>query len=130
MHDGTFQQLNSIADEGRLFPKALLGVCKDFESDMSAFTYMIAAEDTGLAETEGMEKFDVPPSTWAVFDSVGPLPGSIQTVWQHITSNFFSSEPYAHAPAPDIEVYLDGNTQATNYHCEVWIPVIEKLPDV
>lgn len=34
------------------------------------------------------------------------------------------SSGYEYADAPDIEVYFEGNQQAEDYQCEVWLPVV------
>jgi AraC family transcriptional regulator len=69
---------------------------------------------------------EIPASTWAVFESIGPMPGAIQKVWKRIFSEWFPATGYEHADAPELEVYLPGDPSDSNYKCEVWIPIINK----
>jgi AraC family transcriptional regulator len=108
---------------------AIMGVCmNDFDEATKAFTYLVGIErprDEGArnALPPGCAEIPVPGGTWAVFPSHGPLPGAIQEVWKRIYSEWFPTSGYEHAERPDLEVYPTGNTSATDYYCEVWLPV-------
>ncbi|GGD89570.1 GyrI-like domain-containing protein [Paenibacillus nasutitermitis] len=117
--DGTVSALEAVSPG-----KDLLGICSMLPGD-ELLTYIIAVESDS-APSEGYISMTIPSASWAVFPSVGPLPGAIQQVWQHIFGEWFSSTGYEHAQAPDIEVYGPGDTTAADYRCEVWIPVIAK----
>lgn len=117
--DGTVEKI------GRLNPtKPLLGVCmNDFDAEMKTFTYVIGVEK-GDASTEGLETFEIPASSWAVFESIGPMPQAIQKVWERIYSEWFPATGYEHAGLPELEVYpREGDNASENYYCEVWIPI-------
>ncbi len=106
--------------------KPMLGVCmNDFDKEMNTFTYLIAVESEDK-DTQGLEIHEVPASTWAVFESVGPMPTAIQDVWKRIYSEWFPATGYEHAGLPELEVYYEGDTSSENYSCEVWIPVKAK----
>ncbi len=90
---------------------------------MSEFTYMIAVEDRGGPLPEGMVRSGVPAATWAVFESVGPLPGALQYVTRRVFAEWFPSTGWQHDCAPELEVYSDGDLNAPDYRCELWIPV-------
>jgi hypothetical protein len=64
--------------------------------------------------------------TWAVFESVGPMPDAIQDVWRRIFSEWFPTNEYEHADGPELEVYEDGGMSSPDYKCWVWIPVVKK----
>jgi len=68
----------------------------------------------------------IPTATWAVFESIGPMPKAIQTVTVKIFKEWFPSTGYEHAAIPELEVYLPGNPDNQDYHCQVWIPIIKK----
>jgi len=103
----------------------ILGICmNDFCNE--EFTYMIAAEKPDGFKDKDMSEIEIPASTWAIFESVGPVPGSIQKVWERIFSEWFPSTGFEHADAPELEVYSKGNTDAEDYYCEVWIPIVKK----
>jgi AraC family transcriptional regulator len=103
----------------------ILGVCADFDTGMNEFTYAIATKSTA-APPDGFVGRAIPAATWAVFEAAGALPDSIQNVWKTIMSEFFEVGEYVHAPAPDLEVYPPGNPMASDYRCEVWVPVVRK----
>lgn len=89
------------------------------------FDYYIAVATNGK-KPEELEEYRVPACSWAVFESIGPLPGAMQTLQKRIVTEWLPSSGYDYADAPDIEVYFDGNQQAADYRCEVWLPVVKK----
>lgn len=118
--------LVKILNESSTPKDTTLGVCYDASQDQEDFSYMIGIEGDTIKGIEDYEVIEVPPCTWAVFDSIGPMPHAIQNVWGRIFSEWFPATKYEHAPAPELEVYLPGDPCAEDYKCEVWIPVIEK----
>lgn len=108
-------------------PLGLLGVCMDFNPTQEEFTYFIGAEKMdGNAVDGDFEKKVIPAATWAIFESVGPMPTAIQKVWDRIFSEWFPSTGYEHAIGPEMEVYPEGDPSDENYRCEVWIPIVKK----
>ena len=101
-------------------PCGLLGVstCMDGRD----FDYYIAVA-TDAPVPEGMAEYTVPAATWAMFECVGPMPQAVQQLQTRIVSEWLPASGYEYADAPDIEVYPEGNTQAADYRCEVWLPV-------
>ena len=119
--DGTNEKICSIDNR-----QNMLGICMDFEHDKEEFSYMIAIEDVNNSKDTGFETRKIPASTWAIFTSVGPMPHSIQKVWERIFQEWFPATGFEHADAPELEVYLPGDASAQDYKCEVWIPIIKK----
>lgn len=89
------------------------------------FDYYIAVATDG-EKPDGLEEYRVPACSWAVFESIGPLPGAIQTLQKRIVTEWLPSSGYDYADAPDIEIYYDGDQQSADYRCEVWLPVVKK----
>ena len=89
-------------------------------------TYMVGVEAGPEAIGDGLIGYTVPAATWAVFASVGPLPGAIQQTFVRIFQEWFPATGYEHAFAPELEMYTDGDTNADDYRCEVWIPIVKK----
>lgn len=104
----------------------ILGVCAEGNQQKNEFTYYIAVEKTTDKISPDLEVKEIPASTWAVFESVGPMPHAIQHVWKRIFSEWFPATGYEHAPAPEIEVYPEGDAYSEDYRAEIWIPVIKK----
>ncbi|WP_108669963.1 GyrI-like domain-containing protein [Peribacillus acanthi] len=119
--NGFCQNLTSTA--GAL---GVLGACMDFKMESGEFTYMIAAEKTEGNSSLNLEEREVPASTWAIFESIGPLPDAIQKVWHNIYTEWFPTSGYEHAIGPELEIYYPGNPSDEDYKSEVWIPVRQK----
>jgi AraC family transcriptional regulator len=119
--DGTSDKLSAISVDDRLY-----GVCLDMQANTEDFNYMIASKADPAATGEGFESRTIPASTWAIFQSVGPMPGAIQNVFSRIFQEWFPATGFEHSGAPELEVYPSGDTAAENYLCEVWIPIVKK----
>lgn len=102
----------------------LLGICMEFDHPNEEFTYFIGAKSDKTHDS--FEVKEIPSGTWAVFESVGPMPAAIQSVWQRIYSEWFPSTGYEHAGGPEFELYPPGNPSNENYRCEVWVPIKKK----
>ena len=120
--DGTAQTLCGMltGDMG------MMGICAEYEQNKDLFDYYMAVTYTGGTIPEGMETLEIPKFTWAVFESVGPMPDAIQDVWHRIFSEWFPTNEYEHADGPELEVYEDGDMSSPDYKCWVWIPVVKK----
>ncbi len=95
------------------------------ELGMDEFTYAIGVETTAKTVPPGFEVIHIPAATWAVFDSIGPMPDAIHDVTTRIFSEWFPSTGYEH-PTHELEVYLPGDTSSKDYHCQVWIHINKK----
>lgn len=104
-------------------PFGLLGVCTCM--DGKDFDYYIAVA-TDKETPADMVEYTVPECTWAIFECVGPMPSAIQNLQKRIVSEWLPTSGYEYANAPDIEVYFEGDQQADDYRCEVWLPVMKK----
>lgn len=104
----------------------VIGMCYDFKMEAEEFKYMIAVEGTKVDGLVSCTEVQIPALTWAIFESVGPMPNAIQEVTKKIFSEWFPATKYEHADGPELEVYLPGNSNAEDYRAEVWIPVVEK----
>jgi AraC family transcriptional regulator len=121
--DGSFARLASLVPGNSAIGVA--GVIAEFDAKGEDFTYLIAIETPAdrSALPEGSRDLPVPAATWAVFESRGPLPGSIQNTFMRIFSEWFPSSSWEHAEGPELEIYSQGDTHDPNYYSEVWIPV-------
>ncbi|MFC4775990.1 GyrI-like domain-containing protein [Paenibacillus sp. GCM10023252] len=105
----------------------ILGVCYNPEGNGERFSYAIAVEtDAAMLDNPTYEVVSIPEATWAVFTSIGPMPGAIQDVWNRIYQDWFPSTGYEQAAIPDFELYPPGDPSAPDYRCEVWIPIIRR----
>ena len=115
--DGTMPKLMSMINtevEGVLG----VSVCNNNED----WKYYIAVAST-LDTPEGMEEYEVPAATWAIFSGEG-TGTSIQDLEVRIVTEWLPTSGYEYGNAPDIEVYFNADPENMKY--EVWIPVVRK----
>lgn len=123
---GFCAQLEEMAEGNGVTGESKLGVCVDYVPETSEFTYFIGVEVTRGAVPAGMIEKQIPAATWAIFESVGPMPHSIQELSKRIYSEWFPATGYERAGEFDMEVYPPGNVDGQDYRCQVWIPVVRK----
>ncbi|MBO9130418.1 AraC family transcriptional regulator [Bacillus sp. 165] len=84
----------------------------------------------GVATTkecpDNLMQLEVPASTWAVFEAVGPFPGTLQDVWGRIYSEWFPSSNYEQIEGPEILWNENKDVTSPNFKSEIWIPVLKK----
>lgn len=84
----------------------------------------------GVATTEecpeGMAQLEVPASTWAVFEAVGPFPDTLQEVWGRIFAEWFPSSNFELNKGPEILWTEEKDITSPTVHSEIWIPIRPK----
>ncbi len=84
----------------------------------------------GVATTmecpDNLTQLQVPASTWAVFEAVGPFPDTLQNVWGRIYSEWFPSSNYELTVGPEILWNESKDVSSPNFRSEIWIPVLKK----
>ncbi|NLE25494.1 MAG: AraC family transcriptional regulator, partial [Clostridiaceae bacterium] len=81
---------------------------------------------TSSDETAGFDVLQIDACTWAVFESIGPFPETLQNVWGRIYSEWFPSSGYEAVEGPEILWNEGPDTESPNYRSEIWIPVKKK----
>lgn len=71
-------------------------------------------------------QLEVPASTWAVFESVGPFPDTLQNTWGRIYSEWFPFSNYEQAEGPEILWNEHSDINSPNFKSEIWIPILKK----
>ncbi|MCY9657292.1 AraC family transcriptional regulator [Paenibacillus chondroitinus] len=69
---------------------------------------------------------EVPASSWAVFEAVGPFPETLQQVWGRIYAEWFPSSSYEQVDGPEILWNESKEVTSPNFRSEIWIPVSKK----
>ncbi|MNO73605.1 Transposon Tn10 TetD protein [compost metagenome] len=81
----------------------------------------------GVATTrecpDHLTQLDVQASTWAVFESVGPFPDTLQNIWGRIYSEWFPSSSYEISEGPEILWNEHKDMSSPTYRSEIWVPV-------
>ncbi|ERJ11140.1 AraC family transcriptional regulator [Haloplasma contractile] len=84
INNGDCQRIKELNTE-----KPMLGVC--FNHDVESVSYYIAVEKPEALNECMFEVKTIPFATWAVFESIGPMPDAIQTVTKRIFTEWFPS---------------------------------------
>jgi len=83
----------------------------------------------GVATTKECQnnfvQLEVPASTWAIFEAIGPFPDTLQDVWGRIYSEWFPSSKYEQIEGPEILWNEDKNVASRTFKSEIWIPVLK-----
>lgn len=103
-------------------PVGILGISVGDWQTAGSFDYYIAVSSSQPVP-EGMFAYEVPASTWAIFECKGPMPTSIQTMQRRIMTEWFPNSGYQYTDAPDIEQYTDGDQSSEDYITYIWVPV-------
>ena len=91
----------------------------------NGFEYYVAVTTDEKAPSP-LQSLEIKPQTWAIFESVGPLPKALVSLWQRIFTEWFPHSGYECVEAPCLEVYSAGDISETDYRCEIWVPVVKK----
>jgi len=97
--------------------------CLKSEGQDDAFEYMICGEYMGGAVPEGMKVLTIPESDWAEFLCKGPLPKSLQDIYDAAYGSWLKDNPEYQGIGIDIESYKPGNPADPDYECALVIPV-------
>lgn len=83
----------------------------------------------GIATTEecpeSFSKLEVPALTWAIFESTGPFPSTLQETWGRIYSEWFPSSSYQVTEGPEILSIKTKDLTSSSVTSEIWIPVLK-----
>lgn len=110
-------------------PKGLLSASINFSErrmeEKGGLDHYIGVATTNKTPSNFIE-LKVPALTWAVFDSVGPFPETLQDIWGRIYSEWFPSSNYEQGEGPEILWNENKDTSSTKFKSEIWIPVKKK----
>lgn len=104
-------------------PNGVLGITV-YENPSNIFYYIAAATDKDVVD--GMYEYEIPASTWVVFENDGFFKEDVQSVFRRFLTEWLPFSGYEYAELPDIEVYPICKGQVTSGHSEVWIAVKSK----
>ncbi|WP_327707335.1 AraC family transcriptional regulator [Streptomyces decoyicus] len=117
----TLQRLESLSDQE---PEGIISVSDDLDGSRAEGTELDYYHGvvTRAAVPEDMDALTVPAGTWAVFESSGPFPQTLQYLWRDVFTQWFPSNPYQSRPGPEI-LRTRLSPDATQADAELWIPV-------
>ncbi|MCB9445948.1 MAG: AraC family transcriptional regulator [Ardenticatenaceae bacterium] len=78
---------------------------------------------TTKAAPDNLARLQVLAYTWAVFESVGPFPETLQNIWGRIYAEWFPTSGYEQVKGPEILWNEDKDVTSPTFCSEIWIPV-------
>ncbi|BCG59977.1 AraC family transcriptional regulator [Paenibacillus sp. URB8-2] len=122
----TIHQLKSLSN---VEPRGLLSASVNFSEgrmeEKGELDHYIGAASTEECPA-GLTKLEVPALTWAVFEAVGPFPGTLQNIWGRIYSEWFPSANYEQVEGPEMLWNESKDVTSPTFKSEIWIPVMKK----
>lgn len=118
--------LPKIVELANQEPSGILGVTV-YVNPQEIF-YYIAASTTETVP-ENMFEFEIPASTWVVFENDGYFKEDVQNVFKRFYTEWLPFSGYEYAGLPDLEVYPVMPGKPLNGHSEVWIGIKKERED-
>lgn len=75
---------------------------------------------------KNLSKLEVSASTWAVFETVGSFPDTLQNVLGRIYYEWFPSSNYEQTQGPEILWNENKDVTSPTFKSDIWIPVAKK----
>lgn len=101
-------------------PGGILGVTV-YENPQEIFYYIAAS--TTEAIPQNMFEYEIPVSTWVIFENDGRFKEDVQNVFKRFYTEWLPFSGYEYAGLPDLEVYPVMPGKPLNGHSEVWIGI-------
>ena len=101
-------------------PDGILGVSV-YLNPQEIFYYIAASTDKKTPEN--MYEYEIPASTWVVFENDGFFKEDVQNVFRRFYTEWLPFSGYEYAGLPDIEVYPALKSKPLDGHSEVWIAI-------
>lgn len=101
-------------------PGGILGVTI-YENPQEIFYYIAAS--TTEAIPQNMFEYEIPASTWVIFENDGRFKEDVQNVFKRFYTEWLPFSGYEYAGLPDLEVYPVMPGKPLNGHSEVWIGI-------
>lgn len=114
------KQFGEICELSNTSPVGVLGITA-YQNPDEIYYYIAAATDKPVPP--GMYEYEIPASTWVIFESEGRFKESVQSIFRRFLTEWLPFSGYVYAELPDIEVYPIGKDIQQSGHSEVWIAV-------
>lgn len=123
------EKINKLLDLSNVEPKGIIQASINFSEgrmeEKGELDHYIGVATTNECPEE-FSNLDVPACTWAVFESVGPFPSTLQETWGRIYAEWFPSSSYQQTEGPEILSIKDKDLTSPSIRSEIWIPVLKK----
>ncbi|SHI66364.1 AraC family transcriptional regulator [Lutispora thermophila] len=111
-------KFTEICNMSNQSPEGILGITA-YQGPGEIYYYIAAATDKSVPEE--MFEFEIPASTWVIFESDGSFKESVQSIFKRFLTEWLPFSGYTYAELPDIEVYPINKERAKKGHSQVWI---------
>lgn len=126
LNSETIANLKSLSN---VEPRGLISASTNFSEgrmeERGELDHYIGAATTKECP-DNLVQLDVPASTWAVFEAVGPFPDTLQEVWGRIYSEWFPSSNYEQIEGPEMLWNEHKDVTSPTFKSEIWIPVMKR----
>lgn len=125
LDEATITTLKALSDvEPRGFVSASIHFA-DGRSEGSELDQYIGVATTKECP-ENFACLEVAATTWAVFESVGPFPATLQNIWGRIYAEWFPTSNYQLVEGPEMLWNESKDTTSPTFRSEIWIPVAKR----
>jgi AraC family transcriptional regulator len=114
------RRFQHVCELSNTSPAGVLGVTA-YQSPGEMYYYIAAATDRPVPK--GLFEYEIPASTWVLFESEGRFKESVQNIFRRFLTEWLPFSGYSYAELPDIEVYPVENDTPQSGHSEVWIAI-------
>jgi AraC family transcriptional regulator len=122
-------KINSLKSLSNIEPNGIISASTNFSEgrmeEKGELDHYIGVATTKECPAD-MQYLEVSACTWAVFESIGPFPNTLQNIWGRIYSEWFPSSHYELVEGPEILWNENKDTTSNSYKSEIWIPVQKK----
>ncbi|MEV6758931.1 AraC family transcriptional regulator [Streptomyces sp. NPDC051214] len=122
----TLQRIESLSDGSGQEPEGVVSVSDKLDASRAEGTELdywhgvVSGADSEVPDD--MDALAVPAGSWAVFESAGAFPQTLQNMWRDVFTQWFPSNPYQSRPGPEI-LRTRLSDDGTHADAELWIPV-------
>lgn len=127
LHTLTTTQFHQICNFRQNEPKGILGVTV-YHNPNNIFYYIAASTDNPILKE--MYEYEIPETTWVIFENDGYFKESVQGVFRRFYTEWLPFSGYEYAGLPDIEVYPVVEDGTIHGHSEVWIAIKKKEENI
>ncbi|MEH6939005.1 GyrI-like domain-containing protein [Bacillus sp. JJ664] len=119
----TISQLKSLSN---VVPSGLISASTNFSEERmeekGELDHYIGIATTNECP-DNFINLEVQPSTWAVFEAIGPFPETLQNIWGRIYSEWFPTANYEQTEGPEILWNEHKDITSPTFKSEIWIPI-------
>ncbi|UFJ39471.1 AraC family transcriptional regulator [Brevibacillus humidisoli] len=119
----TLKQLSNVEPTGLI--QASTNFSEGRMEEKGELDHYIGVATTNVCP-DHLAHLEVPASTWAVFQAVGPFPDTLQETWGRIYAEWFPSSSYEQIEGPEILWNEHNDISSPTFKSEIWIPVLKR----